>query len=76
MISQMANIDFDDLEGAIPAFLTLLTIPLTYSIAHGIGYGFISFVAIKLLCGKARQVHLLMYFVAAAFAAYFLWSAA
>jgi adenine/guanine/hypoxanthine permease len=76
MISQIAAIDFTDLEGAIPAFLTLLTIPLTYSIAHGIGYGFISFVAIKLLSGKLRQVHPLMYLVAAAFTAYFLWGAA
>jgi AGZA family xanthine/uracil permease-like MFS transporter len=71
MISQIARINFDDLESAIPAFVTLLTIPLTYSIAHGIGYGFITFVAIKLLSGKWREVHPLMYFVAAAFTAYF-----
>ena len=63
-------------DTAIPAFITLLTIPLTYSIAHGIGYGFITFVAIKLLCGKFRDVHPLMFAVAVAFAGYFVWGAA
>ncbi len=71
MIAQMARLDFDDLETAIPAFLTMLTIPLTYSIAHGIGYGFLAFVAIKLLSLKPRQIHPLMYATAAAFAVYF-----
>ena len=75
MISQIARIDFEDLETAIPAFLVMLVIPMTYSIAHGIGYGFIAFVAIKLMCGKWREVHILMYVVATAFAAYFLWGA-
>jgi adenine/guanine/hypoxanthine permease len=76
MISQIARIDFNDLESAIPAFVTLLTIPLTYSIAHGIGYGFITFVAIKIVCGKWREIHALMYVVAAAFTAYFVFGAA
>ena len=49
----------------------MLTIPLTYSIAHGIGYGFLAFVAIKLLSFKPRDVHPLMYVTAAAFAIYF-----
>ena len=73
MISQAARIEFDRLETAIPAFLTLVTIPLTYSIAHGIGYGFITFVAIKLAAMKPREVSPLMYVVSAAFAAYFIW---
>jgi AGZA family xanthine/uracil permease-like MFS transporter len=76
MLSHIGRIDFNDVESAIPAFLTLIAIPLTYSIAHGIGYGFIAFVAIKLMCGKWRQVHILMYAVACAFAAYFLFGAA
>jgi AGZA family xanthine/uracil permease-like MFS transporter len=71
MISQMARIRFDDLASAIPAFVILLTIPLTYSIAHGIGYGFVAFVAIKLLTLRPRDVHPLMYATAAAFLAYF-----
>ena len=71
MISQMAKVNFDDYSTAIPAFITLITIPLTYSIAHGIGYGFITFVVIKALSGKPRDAHPLMYLTAAAFAAYF-----
>ena len=73
MITQMARVDFADLAGAIPAFVILLTIPLTYSIAHGIGYGFIAFVAIKLLTLRPRDAHPLMYLTAAAFLAYFIW---
>ena len=73
MMAQAARIDFEDLQTAIPAFLTLITIPLTYSIAHGIGYGFIAYVAIKLLALRPREVHPLMYGTAAAFAAYFVW---
>jgi AGZA family xanthine/uracil permease-like MFS transporter len=76
MISQIASINFTDLENAIPAFITLLTIPLTYSIADGIGYGFLSYVGIKLLTGKWRQVHALMYVVAGAFGVYFIWGSA
>jgi AGZA family xanthine/uracil permease-like MFS transporter len=74
MLSQVARVDFRELDTAIPAFIILLTIPLTYSISHGIGYGFIAFALIKLLSRKARDVHPLMYGVAAAFAAWFAWS--
>ncbi len=72
MITQLTRINFTDLESAIPAFIILITIPLTYSIAHGIGYGFVAYVTIKLLCGKPKQVRPLMYIVAAAFTAYFI----
>ena len=71
MLGQLVRIDLTDLETAIPAFVTLIAIPLTYSIAHGIGYGFVLFVAMKLLSGKPHQVKPLMYLVALAFAAYF-----
>ncbi|HYO11204.1 MAG TPA: NCS2 family permease [Tepidisphaeraceae bacterium] len=74
MIAQIVKVNFDDYETAIPAFLTLLTIPLTYSIAHGIGYGFIAYVVIKLLARKPREPHPLMYLASAAFLAYFIWS--
>ncbi len=73
MIVQMARVNFGRLETAIPAFIILLTIPLTYSISHGIGYGFITYVIIQLVGGKAKSVHPVMYVVAAAFLAYFLW---
>lgn len=73
MMSQMTRVDFTDLEKAIPAFITLLTIPLTFSIAHGIGYGFITYVVIKMATLKFRDVPPLMYGVTLAFVAYFLW---
>jgi AGZA family xanthine/uracil permease-like MFS transporter len=53
--------------------VTLLTIPLTFSISHGIGYGFVALVLIKLLSGKVRDVHPLMWATAAAFGAFFVW---
>ncbi|MEK7865743.1 MAG: NCS2 family permease [Planctomycetota bacterium] len=73
MASQIARIDFERLDTAIPAFVTLVTIPFTYSIAHGIGYGFITFVAIRLLSLRFREIHPLMACAAAAFAGYFIW---
>jgi AGZA family xanthine/uracil permease-like MFS transporter len=72
MMGQIANIDFQDLDTAIPAFLTLLTIPFTYSIAHGVGYGVLAFVAIKAFTLRFGQVHPVMYVVAAAFLGYFI----
>jgi AGZA family xanthine/uracil permease-like MFS transporter len=74
MCTQITRIDFRQLDTAIPAFILLITIPFTYSISHGIGYGFIAFVAIKLLSGQPKAVHPLMYLVAVAFAMYFLFS--
>ena len=58
---------------AIPAFITLVTIPLTWSISHGIGYGFVTYAAVQVLSLRPRDVHPLMYLTAAAFAAYFVW---
>ena len=52
-------------------FVLLATIPFTYSISHGIGYGFLTFVVIKVLSAKWREVHPLMYATAAGFGAYF-----
>jgi AGZA family xanthine/uracil permease-like MFS transporter len=71
MLSQIREINLEDLSTAIPAFITMITIPLTYSIAHGIGYGFIAFVVIKVVGLRFMQVHPLMYLVAMAFVMYF-----
>ncbi|MEV0583905.1 NCS2 family permease [Nonomuraea sp. NPDC050310] len=71
MMTSVKNIDWDDFEIAVPSFLTIVLMPFTYSIANGIGAGFISFVLIKLARGKAREVHGLMWVVAALFALYF-----
>lgn len=73
MCGQMAQIDFKKFDTAIPAFITLITLPITYSISHGIGLGFLSFVAIKYGSGKFREVKPLMLVVSLAFAAYFIW---
>jgi len=70
MISQLTAVDFTRVDTAVPAFLTLITIPMTYSIAHGIAYGFISYVAIKLITGRVRDPHPLMYGIAALFTAF------
>ena len=72
MTQQISRIDLRALPTAIPAFVLLVTIPLTYSISHGIGFGFIAYVAIQLLLGRPREVHPLMYVATAGFAAYFL----
>ena len=71
MCQQITRIDFSALETAIPAFLIFLMTPLTFSISHGIGYGFIAYVAIQLLSGRARDVQPMMYAAAALFVAYF-----
>ena len=71
MMQQVRGIDWDDLEIAIPAFLTIVLMPFTYSISVGIGAGFIAYVLIKVVRGKAVDVHVLMWVVAALFVAYF-----
>jgi len=71
MCQQITRMDFSALETAIPAFLILLMTPLTFSISDGIGYGFIAYVAIKLLSGRPGDVQPMMYGTAALFVAYF-----
>jgi len=71
MMTQVKGIDFDDIEVAFPAFLTIILMPFTYSISAGIGAGFVAFVILKIVLGKARQVHPLMWVVAALFVIYF-----
>ncbi|MGZ5409602.1 MAG: NCS2 family permease [Aeromicrobium sp.] len=71
MMSQVKNIAWDDPEIAIPAFLTIVLMPFTYSITAGIGAGFITFVLLKVVRGKIREVHLLMWIVAVLFVVYF-----
>jgi AGZA family xanthine/uracil permease-like MFS transporter len=71
MMTQVKNIDWDDLEIAIPAFLTIVLMPFTYNITVGIGAGFIAHVLIKLVHGKVREIGGLMWVVAVMFAVYF-----
>ncbi|SKC38974.1 NCS2 family permease [Krasilnikoviella flava] len=71
MMAQVAGISWRNVEIAIPAFLTIIIMPFTYSIADGIGAGFIAFVIIKLALGKVRQIHALMWVAALMFVVYF-----
>lgn len=71
MMQQIVRIDWTDVEMAIPAFMTIVVMPFSYSITNGIGAGFISYVAIKVFRGKWREVHPLMYVTAALFVLYF-----
>ncbi|MBF9132576.1 NCS2 family permease, partial [Plantactinospora sp. S1510] len=72
MMTAVKAIDWNDYEIAIPAFLTIVLMPFTYSISNGIGAGVISYVLVKVARGKAREVHPLLYGVAALFVLYFL----
>lgn len=71
MMAQIKEIKFTNFAVALPAFLTIVTMPLTYSIANGIGVGFIAWTLVNTLSGRARKVHWLMWVVAVGFALYF-----
>ena len=71
MMKEVGALPWDDYTEAIPAFLTLTVMPFTYSITNGIGAGFIAYVFLKTLSGRAREVAPLMYAAAAAFLVYF-----
>lgn len=71
MMSQALQVDWTDPEQGIPAFMTMVLMPFTYSITTGIGAGFIFYVVIKVAKQKASEVHPLLWVVAAAFVIYF-----
>ncbi|RZI89610.1 MAG: NCS2 family permease, partial [Microbacterium sp.] len=71
MLAQIKNIDFTDFRVLLPVFLTATVMPLTYSIANGIGAGFVSWVVVNALSGKARKIHWLLWVVAIGFVVYF-----
>lgn len=73
MSRALADVDWDDLTEAAPAFLCAISMPLTFSIAHGIAFGFVSYAAIKLLAGRAREVPVTVWVLAAVFVAKFGW---
>ncbi len=72
MMSDIGMIDWKSPEIAIPAFLTIIMIPFTYSITTGIGFGFISYVLVMLFRGKVKEIKPLMWVAALAFLAYFI----
>lgn len=67
MMRELVEVSWDDVTEAAPAALTALAMPLTYSIANGLAFGFISYAVIKLLTGKAGQVHAATWIVAGLF---------
>jgi AGZA family xanthine/uracil permease-like MFS transporter len=73
MLKNVISIDWDDVTESIPAFLTLLLMPLTISITEGIAFGFISYALLKLVTRQGRQVHWLIYLFAVLFVARYIW---
>lgn len=73
MAKALADIDWDDLTESAPAFLCAISMPLTFSIAHGIAIGFVSYAAIKLIAGRAREVPVTVWALAVVFIGKFAW---
>ena len=71
MMSQIKDIVWTEFSVALPVFLTVVVMPLTYSIANGIGAGFIAWVVLRSLSGKARKISPLLWVVAAGFLVFF-----
>ncbi|MBI4408167.1 MAG: NCS2 family permease, partial [Gemmatimonadetes bacterium] len=65
MLRAVVAVPWDDMSEAVPAFLTILAMPLTFSIANGLALGFISYVLVKVLAGRFREVSPLVYLLAA-----------
>jgi adenine/guanine/hypoxanthine permease len=73
MLSHIGEIPWDDVSIAIPAFLTMITIPLTFSIANGLAFGFTSYAMLRILRGEFRRKDWLVYALAVAFVARFIY---
>ncbi len=67
MMTTVSEIEWADPQTAIPAFLTMLTIPLTFSIGNGLAFGFTAFTLLKVLRGQYRDVNWVVYALAALF---------
>ncbi|MDO6618981.1 MULTISPECIES: NCS2 family permease [unclassified Shewanella] len=73
MMSGLVNVEWEDLTEAAPVVIVCLLMPLTFSIANAIGFGFISYAVIKLLTGRFKELNLGILFIAALFLAKFIW---
>ena len=67
MLRELTELDWDDSTEVVPAAITALMMPFTYSIANGLAFGFISYAGIKLLTGRAREAHWMVWIIAAIF---------
>ncbi len=72
MLQTLKDVDWANFKEAFPVLITMIAMPLTYSITNGIGFGFLLFTAMMIFTGAARKVHWLMYIASAAFLLYFL----
>ena len=68
MVRSVARLDWNDLTEAVPAFLTMVVMPFSYNISHGLAAGFVSYAVMKTAAGRRREVHWLVYLVAILFA--------
>jgi AGZA family xanthine/uracil permease-like MFS transporter len=64
----VVRIEWGDITEAVPAFLTLALMPMTFNISHGLAAGFVSYAGMKLAAGRGREVHWLVYVIAVLFA--------
>jgi AGZA family xanthine/uracil permease-like MFS transporter len=71
MLAPLRRIQWDDITEAVPAFLTIAMMSFTFSISEGIAAGCVSYAAVKLTAGRAREVHPLMWLIAAALTAHY-----
>ena len=71
MMTHVKDIDWSDLTIALPAFLTIVLMPFTYSIAVGIGAGFVTHTVLKVATGRSKEIHSLLWVVSLAFVIFF-----
>jgi AGZA family xanthine/uracil permease-like MFS transporter len=67
MLRELVDVAWDDHTESVPAVVTALLMPFTYSIANGIAFGFISYAGLKLLTGRAKEVAPIVWVIAAVF---------
>ena len=72
MMNEVVNIKFDDFTDAFPAFMTIVMMPLTYSIAQGLAFGFMSYTIIKLITGKHKENNPVTYILTILFIIHFI----
>jgi AGZA family xanthine/uracil permease-like MFS transporter len=73
MMEGVKNIEWDDVAVAVPAFLTIVAMPFTYSIANGVAFGIISYALIRVFTGKAKEESWILYLLAALLIARYIW---
>jgi AGZA family xanthine/uracil permease-like MFS transporter len=71
MMVDLVHIKFDDFTEAFPAFLTIIMMPLTYSVAQGLAFGFMSYTVIKLIAGRHQENNAVTYTLTALFVLHF-----